>query len=113
MTKSVGVNPNLKYYVDHAFDRRYARDTRALAQVEHAVEAQTFKLAEEQCAKQKSAKYTREHSPDVLANVICQAKHCSTKRVPHTCRFLSVVLSFAFQTFVCRRGAQSAQGSSW
>jgi hypothetical protein len=60
MTKSVGVNPNLKYYVDHAFDRRYARDTRALAQVEHAVEAQTFKLAEEQCAKQKSAKYTRE-----------------------------------------------------
>jgi len=41
------------YYVNHQFAYTHQRDQRALAQVEYMVEQKAFKMAEEECRKQK------------------------------------------------------------
>ena len=49
----VTLQSQVNYFVNHQFAYRFQRDKRALEQVEAMVEAQAFKLAEEQCQKQK------------------------------------------------------------
>jgi len=87
MTKSAGVNAGLKYFVDHTFDRRYGRDIRALAQVEHAVEAQTFKLAEEQCQKQKRAyaEEERKAKKDLRGEALAKKLQAMSQRSMDAC----------------------------
>ena len=49
----VSTQARVPYFVGHQFAYRFQRDRRAMEHVEMQVEAQAFKLAEEQCNKQK------------------------------------------------------------